>query len=413
MAGNKRLLARERFVLYQLGEDPGLLQQFDELRADDFRGAGNAAKFQRVVERAEGCDVPNARRRRGTAQLRGWVRELVAARPAATPKPAPPIEKAPVTEIQAESAPEPLHQAELGEPEAPPPWQPDEWEPDDTTTMPEPSPVKAPVQVTETAPEPPGIIINLRGRRSAAQNAALGRHNRAIRLGALWRHSQAKRNGASEKEFIGRLVKRLGADVRDPRKVPHSQLVEALNLTFEKCREIEIAESAAGNARGWRRTYKGKKLPYQFRLGMGCVDMSAGGFADFYKRLANEMSYDRKVRERNAAALQDQSNREEMRMHIEEYERNGTNIQAIIRARADARDEAIIKALRRGEKTFRDLAHALADDPAYAMKTAPQRRQAISDRVKILRKNDRVALRYTDGKFGPTAFVSLKKPANL
>lgn len=211
------------------------------------------------------------------------------------------------------------------------------------------------------------------------------------------------------------MTARLGSDVRDPKKVTRFQIASLLQLTFERSRKIEIEESKAGNDRGWRRTYRGKKLPYQFRLRLGCIDMSDKSLGFFYKRLSNDMGYDRKVREREAAALQaelqDQTNREEVQMRLERLELvEGTSVRAIIKAHADVRDEAIISQLRRGgPMTYSDLADALAGEPQYAGMTPEQRRKAIVNRVRILRQRGLVEVHHRAGKHGPTAFVSIPK----
>lgn len=247
-------------------------------------------------------------------------------------------------------------------------------------------------------------------RPNKKQSKAFERSNRNSDLWALWRGRSilklSRLHGASTfDEFVRMIADGIRADVRDPDKVSRGQFAGFLQLSFDERLTIESMEIKYGIANGRKRYFRGEERPYRFTLRtVGCVDKTDQELAAFYRRNSDFRSYCRKV-----------AKREEKRAMLHTVNQPMTvDVHAVTKARADARDEAIIHCLclLRRPMTYDDLTKALARDPAFAaIQSRQQRRQAISNRIKILRKRGRVQVHYRDSKHGLTAFVSLKNPA--
>ena len=205
-------------------------------------------------------------------------------------------------------------------------------------------------------------------------------------------------------DFIRTIGKLVIGDVRDPLQVSRAALARALRLNFIERDAIEEAEIEYWRAKGKVRRFKGKELPDPFTLRtVGCIDTSDKELSAHYRCRSAERNYLRKIvkQEKKRAMLQQMN------------EPTRIDVHAVTKARADARDQAILKRLGNGPMTYDELSAALARDPAYARVKAPeQRRQAIKDRVKILRQRDRIEVDHVDGKNGLLmAVVSIKNPA--
>jgi hypothetical protein len=242
--------------------------------------------------------------------------------------------------------------------------------------------------------------------RSAARRAA----RRVKELKIFNQYARWKKPPVTLELFEKLLTKVLqGADAHDPTAVPPDVLGKTLKIfTLADKLTIEDKRTAYGNERGWRQR---NGRPYSFRfVTIAASDCTPEEAAKFYKQRANKQVSARRKAQR-ATALQDQTNRlEEMDMHLERLELvEGTDVRALIKARAAVRDEAIIGQLRLGPKSYSALTAALADEPQYAGMTSERRRRAIFDRVRILRQRGRVEVHHMDGKHGPTAFVRLRK----
>ncbi len=240
-----------------------------------------------------------------------------------------------------------------------------------------------------------------------AQRKAAQLSQRRNALWALWRGLAyicyfGERSFRSFDQFVKLISNGIGADIFDPVQVSRRQLAEYLHLTWDERCAIENAESHYWYRKDRRQRFRGKELPYYiFRLRtVGCIDKTDEEISAAYRHDAAERAYLRK-----------QDKKEEKRkMLMLTSEPDNRDVRAVTRARAEARDEAIIKRLRHGPMTYAGLAAALARDPSYATIKSPKlRRRAIRDRVEILQQRGRVEVQYIDGKYGRTALVSAKK----
>lgn len=205
-------------------------------------------------------------------------------------------------------------------------------------------------------------------------------------------HRFAAAEGVSWRRFVERLTKHFGdRDIFNPADVTPTVLGSALRLTLARKMEIEEKATERGRANGFTR--RDGRL-YRFRLyTLAPHDVTAEEAERAYKRRSNAATAARRKAERAGKFRM-----EARTMSTQQQTSFDSYAEAIAaqKARTRAQADAIYVVLDNGERTIAELMLAVRNHPAWrdCFSDHAKFRQAIVDRLAILRSERRITDRY-------------------